>query len=269
MVSFRVVSDSTADFPPSIKIPLAPVHVYVGVTDFQDKVDFTKERYLDAESKGAELRTSAPSPKDWLRAYEAAGNDLPIIAFAITSRLSSSARAAELAAKLAKKDGFDVRVLDTLSGGVGMGLLIREALRMAEQGVPVGEAYQRLLELRERLTLYVLLADPRAVVRSGRMPKLVANVGFALGFRPIITVVDGKFQLYKITRASSVPGLFAELVGDAPEVWFSEVYETELSKKTYESVSARVPAVQRIPVGPALSVHFGRGSFGVAFFKPQ
>ena len=267
MVSFRIVSDSTADFPAEYGIPLAPIHVYVGATDFRDKVDFSKERYLDAEEKGIPLRTSAPSPKDWLTAYESAGKDLPILAFTITSKLSSSAKTAEIAARIARKKGFDVRVFDTWSGGIGIGLLIREALRMAEANIPVDEALERLLDLRERLRLYVALADPRAVVRSGRMPALVANLGFAFGIRPVITVIDGTFHTFKIARKSKVLDLFADLVRGREEVWFSDVNGGEFAERAWNLVRSEVKNTLRIPVGPGLSVHFGRGAFGIGFFE--
>ncbi len=267
MVSFRVVSDSTADFPQEYNVPLAPIHVYVGATDFRDKIDFTKERYLDAEKKGVPLRTAAPSPKDWLSAYESAGKDAPIIAFTITSRLSSSAKTAEIAARIARKRGFDVRVFDTWSGGIGMGLLIREALHMAEANVPAGKALEKLYDLRKRLKLYVALADPRAVARSGRMPALVANLGFAFGIRPVVTVIDGAFHAFKISRQSKVLDLFAELVKDRDDVWFSDVSGGDFAERAWEIVRSQVKNALRIPVGPGLSVHFGRGSFGVGFFE--
>ena len=267
MVSFRVVADSTADFPSEYDVPMAATHVYVGATDFKDKIDFTKERYLDAEDKGVPLRTASPSPKDWLEAYRQAGKELPIIAFAITSYLSTSARTAGIAARLAAKQGYTVHVFDTLSGGIGMGLLIREALRMAENNVPVADALARLNELRSRLRLYVLLNDVRAVLRSGRMPALVTKIGFAMGIRPIVTVVDGRFKVFKLARVGNVVSTFEELLRGKNEVWFSDTNGGDLAEKVWSRTKEMVPNTLRIPVGPALSVHFGRGSFGVGFFE--
>jgi len=267
MVSFRVVSDSTADVPDRYEIPFAPIHVYVGATDFKDKIDFTKERYLDAEAKGVPLRTAAPSPKDWLSAYRSAGKDLPIVAFTITSRLSSSAKTAKIAAQIAKKDGYDVHVFDTWSGGIGMGLLIREAMKMAEREIPVEKAVELLTKLRGRLRLYVFLSDVRAALRSGRFPALATRIGFALGIRPIVTVVKGKFVLYKLCRTGQAKRTFEDLARGHEELWFSDVNGGELAEDVWNITQKTSKSSLRIPIGPGLSVHFGRDAFGIGFFE--
>ncbi|MDN5358249.1 MAG: fatty acid kinase fatty acid binding subunit [Candidatus Diapherotrites archaeon] len=268
MVSFRIITDSTADFPPEWDIPFVPVHVYAGIVDMKDKVDFTVDTLLDITRKGIRARTAAPSVKEWMRAFESLGNDLPILAITISSKLSGTFKSAEIAAKMLAKKGFEVHVLDSLTGSIGAGILVARAKEMAEKGVPIGDALQKLRALVNRVRIYLVVADMEAAARSGRLPNVVGKIGKFLRLNPIFVVKDGVFHLWKTVRGQErVVQEFADLIRGKKEVWAGVLGRNEYADRMASEIRENCERVVVCSVDPAIGARLGYGSFGVAFLE--
>ncbi len=248
--------------------PFAPIHVYVGAVHMLDKKEFTIAELKKAINRGASLRTSAPSVKDWMRVYEEVGNDKPILAITLSKHISASYNSAVAAARIMAKKGYEVHVFDSLSGSGASGLLALRAREMSENMVPIEDAVDRLTRLRDRTEIWLVLADPEAAARSGRFPMLVGKFARFLRAKLIFDVENGVFVKKAV------------FMGDDRAI----VYLTEVAKGAEQAavgVAGENPAAERLQatlrvagvdapiwqVDPALAVHLGYGVYGVAFIK--
>jgi DegV family protein with EDD domain len=238
--------------------------------ELKDKVEFTAEELKNIVAKGIRVRTSAPSPMEFVRAAMQLGNDLPILIATLTSKLSGTYNAARAAAKILQSRGYEVRVFDTLSGSIGAGIIVQEALRMADVGMDIDDAIKKLEELRARHRLYLFIADMHAASRSGRVPEVVGRIGKFLRLHPAFHVPDGYIRLWRVFRGenSLITGV-QNLLEGVNELWAGVLGESPLFSKvlgTLQEEGIRPPVAQ---VDPAIGVHLGYGSFGFAFFAPQ
>ena len=268
MVSFRVVADSTADTPPEWDVPFVPVHVYAGINEFLDKVEFTANVLRDLAEKGIKRRTSAPSVKDWMRKFEEIGKDLPVMAITISSKLSASFKSAEIAARMLQKKGYTIKVFDSWNGSIGIGLLIKYAKEMSEKVVDIDTALARLNELRERVRTYLVVSDMDAAARSGRIPALVGKIGKFLNLHPIFVTINGEIKLLKTVHGMQhVINEFHRLIEGRKEVWVGVVGRNNYADELWEYVKSKGLEGEYLNVDPAIGAHFGYGAFGIAFIE--
>ena len=267
MESFNIVVDSSVDAG-DWQPPFAPIHVYAGAVHMLDKKEFTITELKRALNRGAPLRTSAPSVKDWMNVYESVGKDKPILAITLSKHISASYNSAVAAARIMAKRGYDVRVFDSLSGSAASGLLALRAREMSENGIPIDDAIKELEALRARTEIWLVLADPEAAARSGRFPMLAGKIARFLRVKLVFDVENGVFVKKAV------------FVGDDRAI----LYLTQVAKDAEQvvvGVAGENPAADRLratlrvagidspiwQVDPALAVHLGYGVYGVALIR--
>ncbi|KPK81849.1 MAG: hypothetical protein AMS25_04830 [Gemmatimonas sp. SM23_52] len=188
-----VVTDSTCDLPAELvlehEITVVPLTVMFGDEAFLDQVDITHEEFLRRLVDPAQPQptTSQPPPahfeQSFRRAAELADDVLAIL---ISGALSGTLGQAQAAA--ARFTGATVRVFDSRSSSLGLGLQVIRAAELATQGWGLGEIVAELERTRERSGLYLTVDDLRYLQRSGRLGKARAFVGSLLDLKPILSV---------------------------------------------------------------------------------
>ena len=120
-----IVLDSTADFPDAqIRFPnmrVVPLYVRFGEESFRDYVELDPHGFYRRLREADELpTTSQPTPQDFLSTYHALAGYERIYSLHISSKLSGTFQSATIAAA---EDGDRVRLVDTESASVGIGML--------------------------------------------------------------------------------------------------------------------------------------------------
>ncbi|NPA76946.1 MAG: DegV family EDD domain-containing protein [Candidatus Diapherotrites archaeon] len=270
MVSFRIIVDSTIDFPPDLSVEVVPVHVYAGAVDLLDKRDFTHETLRDVLEKGVPLRTAAPSVKEWMRAVEAQDADSPVLIMTLGSSYSSAVQSARIAARMLAKNGYTIRVFDTETSSVGAGIFVERAVDLAERGAPLDRAYEELEKLLPRARLYLVVTDMESATRSGRIPRIVGKIGRLLDLHPIFHVVDARVHLWRTVRGiDAAVKAMLDVTRGQNNILVGEIGESAPARKIYAALRGTGKNVKLIPADPAIGAHFGWGSFGVAFFEDE
>jgi DegV family protein with EDD domain len=188
-----VVTDSTCDLPPESvlehDITVVPLTVMFGDDAFLDHVEITHEEFLRRLVDPAQPlpTTSQPSPahfeESFRRAAEQADNVLAIL---LSGALSGTLGQAQAAA--ARFTGASVRVFDSRSSSLGLGLQVIRAAELAREGWELEKIVGELERTRERSGLYLTVDDLRYLQRSGRLGKARAFVGSLLDLKPILSV---------------------------------------------------------------------------------
>jgi DegV family protein with EDD domain len=145
------------------------------------------------------FRTSAPSPGDYLKAFQDLSNWAKgILCLTIPRRFSMMADSAQAAA--AQMPVGTVRVLDTGAVAGAQALIDMAAARAAFSGANLEEVTRLVERLARRVYLYGLIVAPQYVTRTGRVPSLVPKIASVLGIKPVIICAQGHTRPVGVVR---------------------------------------------------------------------
>ena len=127
-------------------------------------------------------KTSCPNPADWLQAF---GDAQEIFCIAITSGLSGSYNAACIAKQMyeAENPGKKVCVVDSLSAGPELVLLIEQLEGFLAQDLPFAEICQKIEDYKQQTGLTFMLESLKNFAANGRVSPAVAKLAGVLGIR--------------------------------------------------------------------------------------
>ena len=187
MDQFRIAADSScnllaldgADF---VSVPL---------TIRTDAEEFRDDASLDVDAMVAALRatkgrsySACPNIAQWEDAFGERGD---VIAFTITSGLSGSYNAACAAKEICRQrdPSRRIHVVDSLSAGPEIALLIEKALSETRAGADFDGVCRAVQEYRERTRLLFALESMHNLAQNGRVNRLVATMAGVLGIRAV------------------------------------------------------------------------------------
>jgi len=182
MVKF--VADSACDLKdyPGICFETVPLSISTDERNYTDNEELNVHEVLDyLEGYNDRSYTACPSIEAWLKAFEGADE---IYCVTITSGLSGTFNGANIAREQYLEDHPDTKiyVVDSLSTGPGMVLLLEKLAELKSQGKSFEEVCTAIEKYRKRLKLYFSLSSLHNLAQNGRVNKLIAS---AIGFMNI------------------------------------------------------------------------------------
>jgi DegV family protein with EDD domain len=196
-----IVLDSTADFPDAqIRFPnmrVVPLYVRFGEQSFRDYVELDPHDFYARLKVAPELpSTSQPTPEDFLSTYAALDGYERIYSLHISSKLSGTFGSATLAAS--ELGGDRVRLVDTESASVGIGMLALALQDLLEDGTTDGDVDLLVGRYREQAGLLFTVDTLEFLAKGGRIGRARALAGSLLNVKPILTIADG--EVVPLTR---------------------------------------------------------------------
>ena len=199
---FAVISDGSCDFSKEeadrLSVTLVPFYVSfddktyrkegvdVGVRDFyQEMVDHP----------GVFPKSSMPSVDDYIqvfRPFAAAGT--PVLCICITTKFSGSYNCAVTAAGILREEypHCVLRIMDSRVNTVLQGEVVREAVRLRDEGCDLEEAFQRLETVIPTGRIIFTIGSMDYLQMGGRIGKVASVVTGALGIKPLIILKEGE-----------------------------------------------------------------------------
>lgn len=215
-VRVAVIADSSSGITPDLArrwgVRIVPLHVSLGDDDFLDLVDLPAgELYGRLAGTASVLRTAAPNPSAWCRAYEQAfadGHESAVVV-AVSADISGVADHARVGAR-----DFDrVTVIDSRHGAGSQALLAALAADAATRGDGHTAVVDAVHAAIPRAHVFLVLATLRHLARSGRIP---ASTSLPPG-HPVITVHEGRVQPMAVADADEDQAdTLLRLVADLP-----------------------------------------------------
>ena len=275
-MTVRIVTDSSCDLPEELVselgIDVVPLTISFGSEELVDRRDLTPTQFWARCASSAELpSTAAPAPGAFEEVFRqaAAGGAEGVMCVNLSSKLSATGESASAAAR-AVADAIPVKVVDSLSVTLGLGMIVVESARRAAAGAPLDEIVALAEDMVRRTKVYGALDTLEYLKRGGRIGAAQALLGSILSIKPVIEVVDGKVEPgpKQRTRSRSLQWLadqvgahaglenLALLHGDAPDV-----------DALLDLLSRHYPR-ERIVVGQlgaVVGAHTGPRTIGVAF----
>ena len=274
----KIITDSTSDLPQSIAdklgITIIPLYVLFGKETYRDRIDISEDGFYKRLIEGPiHPTTSQPSPQDFIKVYDELSKGANgIISIHISSKLSGTCSSAWQAAK--NSFACPVEVIDSSSVSMGLGLIAIAAATLANNGESFETVITKTRQMIEKIHVWALFDTLKYLALGGRIGKAQALMGSMLNIKPVLAVKNG--EMTPVTKARNrEKGMtllngFVEKLGHVEDL--SVIYTTtkdeadafaEHLKNTTGNKDLKVARL-----GPALGVHAGPGTIGVAARVP-
>lgn len=271
----HIVTDSSCDIPADLVdelgITIVPLTIRFGDEEFIDKVELSSDQFWDRLIAGDGLpETAAPSAGTFVETYERLAGDGATGVFVVT--LSSDLSATHQAAVIgAEKADIEVKVLDSRSVSMGLGLQVIAAARHAAGGAELEEVADAAIGRVDRVEVVAALDTIEFLKRGGRIGGASALVAGLLDVKPIIAVRDGVIDgAGRVrTRSKAVEYIVAACIERGPSGTLSVFgARTPGFEQIVERISTetghRVIAAE---LGAVVGTHSGPGLLGMAHLR--
>ena len=279
-MTYQILADSTCDLSPEqlerYNIRLTPLYVRLGDRDYRDGVDIHPDDiYAHVAAGGALASTAAVNMADYVRVFSEYSRRMDfVIQVCISADFSSCYQNACLAAA----DYPNVYVVDSRNLSTGHGLVVLEAVRLAESGMPPEEIVAQLNEVTARVRASFILDRLDYMKKGGRCSSVAVLGANLLRLRPCIAVTDGKMGVEKKFRGSfekCVRDYVTDRLAGRTDLDLRRVFIThsgvddEIVRIARETIRSLQP-FEEICVtraGCTVSSHCGPGTIGVLFIE--
>jgi DegV family protein with EDD domain len=210
MSSFILTCCSTADLPVDYyelhKLPYLCFHFVMDGREYNDDLgkSMSYEEFFKRISEGAMPTSSCVSVGEYEDCWEPFlkdGNDILHVAMGsgITATYNSACIARDNLQR--KYPERKIKVIDSLCGSGGYGLLVDAAVTLRDNGTSIDDAQRSLINKRLLVNHWFYTMDLSHFIRGGRMSKIAGVFGTMLNICPLSTVDnEGKLALYSKHR---------------------------------------------------------------------
>ncbi len=278
-----IVTDSTADLPKAerqkLDITVVPENVIFGTMTYQDEIDLTPERlYEMLPTAKTHPTTSQPSAGEFIKHYRPllqAGKE--IVSIHLSTKLSGTYASAVAAKKELEdelKKELPITILDTPWVSMALGMLCLIAAQAAQSGKSRDQVVAAVNALIPKLNIIFVLDTLEYLKRGGRIGAASAMLGSMLNFKPMLAIKDGAVHPLEKPRskAKAVRRLMEMLEETAKG---KPLHAAVLNADALDEAAAIEKEIRAqydcrevysVSLGPALGVHVGPGTVGLAYY---
>jgi DegV family protein with EDD domain len=274
-----VVTDSSAYLPETaigdLPIAVIPLWLMWDGESFQDGIDIHPDEFYRRLKGSKTLPTSSqPSAQEFGDFFKKVAQDADaIVNVLVSSQISGTIASAQAAA--AEHPEFNIRIVDSASSAMGLGLCVIAAARAAAAGKSVDEVVAVATGMSQKIHTIFVVDTLDYLFKGGRISGGKHLLGTALNIKPILHFKDGKIQPHSQARTKEKAlAQLLEIVADRLEG--KQMYEAAImdvdAPAQGDSVAAMVkerfnPKLShRSGVCPVVGTHVGPGTVGIAFY---
>ncbi|MEN6459848.1 MAG: DegV family protein [Syntrophomonas sp.] len=279
-MGIKIVSDNCCDLPEDIlhryNIELACLPVRFGNQQYQCGEISNAEFYKLMETSPVLPNTSQPSVDNFINLYSRALEDgSEVIALHMSSGLSGTVQGAQVAGSMINNPRL--HVVDSLKASVGLGLMVLQAARMAEQGDSLPAILDRIDDMKKRVQCIFTVANLEYLIKGGRLSRTKGLVADIIDVKPILHVdEDGCVKPYDKARGHK--GAMKKLLDimektgsnlDSQTVGVCYAVSREDAGYLKEGIIHRWGNQEVITgeIGPVIGSHVGAGTCAVFYEK--
>ena len=280
----RIMTDNAANLPPELRERYNIRELRLTYTVDGRLIDgsapFDGHDFYEAMRRGAEVKTSMISPaaaRDAIEPALAAGDD--VLFLGISGGVSGTCWGVGLIAQelTAEYPCRRVQVLDTRGASLGEGLVVLEAVQMAQQGADMDTIIARAETLCGKMRQHFMVDDLKFLRKGGRLSGAAALAGTLLQIKPILQGDEnGKIVVRTKERGrkkamDTLVALYNELVEDksAPVGLSHAAAPAEaLHLTTLLRQSGCTGPILTVCHEPVTGAHVGPGMLAMYFYSP-
>lgn len=278
-MKYGIVVDSSCDM-----LELAVGADIIDFTKVALKLDIGDKEFVDDENLDIDLfmdemyeykgksGSAAPSPADWLSAFEKSER---VFALTITSALSGSYTSAQVAMKMYmdKYPDRKIYLLDTRSTGPEMTLIANKIAQMVTEGQHFTEIRNAVNEMHRHIHLLFVLQSLENLMKNGRVSRIAGNIAGILGIK-ILGCASEEGTLDMLAKIRGKMRVYDKLVEEIQKRGFnggklviSHCQNLDAAKYVKNAILEHFPQseVQVMPTGGLCSFYAERGGMLLAF----
>lgn len=210
LAEVKVVADSAVCLPNELidkyGIELVPEIIVFGDKTYRDGIDLSRRDFFTLLKQAKELpTTSAPSPQDFVDAYQKVSQEGSSIAcILVTAGFSAMGLESAMTAKETFA-GVSIEIFDSRTALGAYGFVVLAAARAAASGKSLAEVIKVTENVRNRVTVILTLETLEYVAKGGRIGKAAFWAGTLLSIKPILEVPPSSGVLEPLERARTRP----------------------------------------------------------------
>jgi DegV family protein with EDD domain len=282
MQKVTIVTDSiaclTKELVEQYGIRIVPISICFRDEVYRDWLDITPTEAYELFLQDPERFTTSPaSPGRYLEAYhEASKQTSDILCVTLSSMLSTGYDMACVAQEQAKTElpQTSIEVMDSQTVTAAQGFVALAAARAAAEGKGLFEVVKAAGEVRSRVTFLILVDTIRHVYRTGRIPKVAAQIGSVLKIKPILTSSSGLVRFAGAVRSrergiNRILQMMKDKVGESPvHVAVMHAYAQDEAERLKERISSEFNCAELwlTEFSPVMGYATGTGTLGFAFY---
>lgn len=203
MPNIAFVTDSTAyltqDQMKEYDITVVPLSVIFGEKAYREGFDITAEQFYPMLANAKQLpSTSQPAVGQFVEVFERLlKTHDTVMCFLLSNQLSGTLRSAETAARMVEGN---VIVVDSMIASYGIAGPLMDGVVLARKGGTPEEIVAMWEEERDNSRALFVIDTLEYLHRGGRIGGAAAIFGALLQIKPILTLIDGKLELFEKVR---------------------------------------------------------------------
>ncbi|WP_455717417.1 DegV family protein [Anaerosporobacter sp.] len=277
----RIIIDSACDISKAeadqLGLDFLPLKTLFGNEEYLDGINLSPSEFYEKLVEGDCMPTTSQiSPYDFEQLYKEikdAGETAVVIT--LSGKLSGTNSSANIAL-----EGYEdcIHIVDSENVCIGEQILVREAVRLRDQGLSATEIADELNVKKKNVCLLALLDTLEYLKRGGRISKTAAFAGGLLSIKPVIAIQDGEVAILGKARGSkNGNNMLMELIEKSGGIDFTMpltlgytgLDDSLLQKYMKDSSHIWQGNIESLPIstiGSTIGTHAGPGAIAVAFF---
>ena len=214
-MSYIIVGDSCTDTNEELKekLNINKVPLTLEIDDYTvvDDETFNQTEFIDKMKASPSCpKSSCPSPKAFLDAYEGAEE---VYVVTLSSALSGSYNSAKLAQRdfREKFPEKKITVVDSRSAAGGQTLIAMKIKELKEHGLGFDEVKEKVMKFRDEMVTKFVLESVDNLRKNGRLSKLTAVICEALNIKPVLASTD-EGEIHKLSQARGMKATLLKMV---------------------------------------------------------
>ena len=266
-----IVTDSTTTLPEGVRerpdVRVVPLTFGFGPDEtYTDKVDLSNAEFYEKLKTSARFpTTSQPSTGAFVQAYESLNAYDEVLVMTLSRKLSGTYESALSATGMVDRP---VEVIDTKSAEMGSGLILLEALRVADEGGSFEDVKSAVEAAVRRCGMFFAVGTLEYLEKSGRIGRAQRLLGTALDIRPVLRLEDGEVVPHKRARGrkrqmAAIVDEVKPLIESGSQIALGHVNAYDALSDLRNALGTRGSFVAEI--GGVVGSHVGPGAYGVAY----
>jgi DegV family protein with EDD domain len=276
MSKIAIVTDSSAFLPDELvkqyQMRVVPQILLWGTETYLDNVNITPSEFFKRlQEDPVHPTTTQPNPEEFLTIFEELAPEYEgIVAILISSELSGTVSSARTAAEQFQR--IPVRVVDSRSTSMGLGLAVITAAQLAAEGATIDEVEAAAREVCAKVKVMFVVDTLEFLHKGGRIGGASRLLGTALGLKPLLHLNEGRVDaLEKVrTKRKAVDRMLelAQELADGKPVRASIIHagvpeEGEALRSRVEKTFS-CTELHLAGLSPVIATHAGPGTLGIA-----
>ncbi|MGJ7919548.1 DegV family protein [Neobacillus sp. LXY-4] len=282
-MSLTIITDSGADLPIQFyqdnHVALLPLKVLLDGKEYDDHIEIEPSTVFQAIREGKFPTTSQVPPSRFEELFtKMAKNKEAGIYIAFSSQLSGTYSTGVMIHNQVKEEypDFDLTIIDSKCASLGVGLVVMEAVRLAQTGLPKDELINRIQFHAQHMEHLFTVNDLDYLAKGGRVSKASAFLGGLLNIKPLINVEDGKLvPIEKHRGKKKLMNRIIELMNERGEgldqqiigISHADNEETALEMKTMIEAEFHPAQITISDIGAVIGAHTGPGTIAIFFLN--